>query len=339
MSEFIKAKIILDSVSAVTGSRLTTFEIEYPRIIHSELMTHRMLSRNAASSRAIPFDKMLQQLNGIPSRFGQANKGMQDKGEDFNALVSVKTYSEVTDGGYFSIPLYCNDIEQIYPEDAWEEAKENAVQISKAFKEAGYHKQVYNRLTEPFQIMKTVVSATEWNNFFWLRCDEAADPTIAELAFKMKEVYDANVPQVLQAGEWHLPYVYKDINKWHELAYYLDEAKSRELEITLEEAIKVSCARTCAVSFRNVDYGLEKSEEVYQKLISDSKIHGSALEHAAKVMAKHSPFDVNHPTESHTWEKGISHVDRHGNLWSGNFKGFLQHRKTIEGENHDNPSS
>lgn len=334
MNEFIKAKIILDSVSAVTGSRLTTFEIEYPRIVHSELMTHRMLSRNAASSRAIPFDKMLQQLNGIPSRFGQANKGMQDKGENYNSIVFG--WPQEYEGNVGS-PAW-------YAEQAWEEAKQHAIFYSKAFHEAGYHKQIVNRLTETFQIMKTVVSATEWNNFFWLRCDEAADPTIAELAFKMKEVYDNNVPQVLQAGEWHLPYVYKDINKWHELAYYLDEAKSRELEITLEEAIKVSCARTCAVSFRNVDYGLEKSEEVYQKLISDSKIHGSALEHAAKVMdSEEYGADgeniKNVPNCPETWEKGISHVDRDGNLWSGNFKGFIQHRKTIEGENHDNPSS
>ena len=82
----ISAKIILDSVSAVTGERMVTMEIEYPRIILSELNTHRMLSKNSASSRAIPFDKMVENLKGIPVRFGQANKGMQDKGVDYKGL-------------------------------------------------------------------------------------------------------------------------------------------------------------------------------------------------------------------------------------------------------------
>ena len=77
----IVARVVCDSISH-DGVRLTTFECEYPRIIHSELMAHRMLSRNAASSRAIPFEKMLQQLDGKPVRFGAANKGMQDTGEE-----------------------------------------------------------------------------------------------------------------------------------------------------------------------------------------------------------------------------------------------------------------
>ena len=324
----ISAKIILDSVSAVTGDRMVTMEIEYPRIILSELNTHRMLSKNSASSRAIPFDKMVENLKGIPVRFGQANKGMQDKGEDFKA--SVK-------GSWGQIG--------VDPEVAWEDYKNQAVQASKAFKEAGYHKQVYNRLTECFQMMKTVISGTEWANFFWLRCDEAADPSLQELANCMKKAYDMSTPQVLQAGEYHLPYVdtdFVEINGVRKQLFFLTNDGSYNLSdnISLEDAIKVSCARACAVSFRNTDYGLEKSKEVYERLISDSKIHGSALEHAAQVMEDswedyNDGYPLNMPDCPDTWQEGISHVDRYGNLWSGNIRGFIQFRKTVEGENHE----
>lgn len=325
----ISAKIVLDSVSAVTGDRLTTMEITYPRFILAEFNTHRMFSRNSASSRAIPFAKMQENLTAMPVRFGQANKGMQDKGEDFAA--------EIHDPQHYGGTFYDS------PEGTWESAKHYAMYFAESFYDAGYHKQVYNRLTEPFQMMKTVVSATEWANFFWLRDDDAADPSIAELARCMKQAYGQSEPQVLQAGEWHLPYI--DLTRaLDDNSLYYKNSKDEWEFITEEDAIKVSCARACAVSFRNVDYGLEKSREVYERLISDSKIHGSALEHSAKAM-KPTREDYSHGYDCETylvnisdypksWEDGISHTDRQGNLWSGNYRGFIQHRKTIKSENH-----
>ena len=339
----IKATVVLDSISP-EGNRLITFEIEYPRIVLSELNTHRMLSKNSASSRAIPFEKMLQSLKGAPVRFGQANKGMQDKGEDYNELIYTPCYEQQGYGeDAFWIPVQgvTNNI------GAWNSAKCVAVDHAKGFYDAGYHKQVYNRLLEPFQMMKTVISGTEWANFFWLRDDDAADPTLRELARCMKEAYNKSIPQKLRHGEWHLPYVYyAEDDLGNDLMYFIgDVGQDSFTWLSLEDAIEVSCARACAVSFRNVDYGLEKCKEVYQRLISDSKIHGSALEHTAKVMkkSKHEYGDssndvhsgVNHPETPWTWENGVSHVDRDYNLWSGNFKGFIQHRKTIEGENHE----
>lgn len=322
----IKAKVICDSVNE-QGNRLTTFELEYPRIIHSEFMTHRMISRNAASSRAIPFDKMLQQLEGIPSRFGAAQKGMQDNGEEYTALIN--------NGGSLDLP-----------KEVWSQAKQSAVYFSKAFKEAGYHKQVFNRLTEPFQMIKVVASATEWDNFFWLRDDVMADPTIAELARKMKEAYEASTPQLLKAGELHLPYVDK-------FTYYTNPSSESDfsfcifedgkcIPISTEQAIKVSAARCAAVSFRNEDYGLEKSEEVYARLVGDERKHSSALEHQATPIAKtvenigtHMKQSdwVNVKSDPPSWQKGISHIDRKKRFWSGNFCGWIQHRKTIDGEN------
>lgn len=322
----ISAKIVLDSVSAVTGSRLTTMEITYPRFILAEFNTHRMFSRNSASSRAIPFAKMQENLTAVPVRFGQANKGMQDRGEEY--VAGVFGWEEIDGCSFLS------------PQKAWEEAQYHAFYYSKAFYESGYHKQVYNRLTEPFQMMKTVVSATEWSNFFWLRDDEAADPSIAELARCMKQAYEQSVPQVLQAGEWHLPYVQAHYFEDDGQRFTVEDSEGQGYFVTLEDAIKVSCARACAVSFRNTDYGLEKSKEVYERLISDSKIHGSALEHSAKVMTQTKNMTCCDGScygwGTYEWEDGVSHMDAEGNLWSANFKGFIQHRKTIKGENYDN---
>lgn len=300
----VKATVICDSINE-NGNRLTTFELEYPRIIHSEMLTHRQLSRNAASSRAIPFDKMLQQLDGIPSRFGAAQKGMQDSGEEH--------------------------VTYIDPRAIWNHAKHSAIDYSCALKEAGYHKQIYNRLTEPFQMIKVVASATEWSNFFWLRDDVMADPTIAELARKMKLAYDQSVPQLLKAGEWHLPYVQSQYFEDDGQRFIVEDSEGQGYFVTTEQAIKVSAARCAAVSYRNEDYTLEKCLQLYERLVGDDRKHSSALEHQATPMKYQGSYTDGSVDES-MWEEGVSHSDRKGNLWSGNFKGFIQHRKTIQGE-------
>lgn len=327
----ISATVVCHSITE-SGIHLLTFETEKPRIILAEENTHRGLSKNSASSRAIPFAKMKEQLRGRPVRFGQANAGMQDKGEDYEALIEGERV--IGDG--------CNNAtEALWPEEAWERAREDALKWSERFYKAGYHKQVYNRLTEAFQMMKTVVSGTEWANFFWLRDDGAADPTIAELARVMNEARNQSVPMVLKAGEWHLPYVerYRDADG---VLHYGDwvqglTANDREWrDYDLEDAIKISAARSAAVSFRNVDYGLEKSREVHERLVGDERKHASALEHQAtpiKDQDLYSDVLVNIPECPSTWEEGISHMDRDCNLWSGNFKGWIQYRKLIAGEN------
>lgn len=320
----IKATIICDSISEA-GVRITTMELEYPRIIHSEFMTHRMFSRNAASSRAIPFEKMLKQLDGIPSRFGAANAGMQDKGIDHDAPV-LDRYGDEFDVRYW-----------------WELSKDEAVEAAEAMYEAGFHKQVYNRLLEPFQMIKVVVTATEWDNFFWLRDDKMADPTLQELAGKMRVAYNESTPELLKAGEYHLPYVFIGSSKYGDRAYYPDETLERYSQLFTEDAIKVSAARCAAVSYRNEDYGLEKCLQLYDRLVGDERKHSSALEHQATPMKseaarlgtqmKRSDW-MNIPSDPSSWEQGISHSDRNRNLWSGNFKGWIQHRKTIVGENY-----
>lgn len=320
----IVAKVLADSVNQ-QGNRLITYELIYPRIIHSELLTHKMLCSNSASSRAIPFAKMAEQLTGELVRFGQANPGMQDKGEDFEAYVGYG----LPFGGWYNVT----------PDVAWAAAKEDAIKHSEAFFKAGYHKQVYNRLIEPFQMMKTVISGTEWENFFWLRNHSAADPTLHELARCMYKAREKSVPQILKAGDWHLPYISGKIvdEEGKTVAYAMD--KGSATYTSLEEAIKVSCARTAAVSFRNEDYGLEKCLEVYDKLINSNRVHASATQHCAtpiqdKLMCKAVEHCLNYPTYPETWESGVSHVDREGNLWSAQYKGFIMYRKLIPNENY-----
>ena len=309
----IKATTLLDSVST-SDERLTTFVVEYPRLVLAELNTHRMLSRNSASSRAIPFDKMTTQLTARPVRFGEANPGMQDKGEEYNQPVFYEDADE-----YFS------------PEDYWEIAKNSAQKMARGYYRAGFAKQVYNRLTEPFQMIKTVISGTEWANFFWLRYHESADPTFAELARCMYEALMASTPQQLMPGEWHLPYVTSRRNGNGKLEYWLDS----ETQLCEDDALKVSAARCAAVSYRNTDYGLEKCRQVHDKLVGDDRKHGSAMEHQAKAMTGlNAGGEITLVTNPKTWEPGITHMDSEFNLWSGNFKGWIQYRKLIPGENY-----
>lgn len=327
----IRATVLADSISEA-GVRFTTFEVEYPRIVHAELMTHRVFSRNAASSRAIPFAKMLKQLTGRPVRFGKNVSGMQDDGEH-TAIVLGKPQEYEGNSGAPALT----------PEEAWEAAKEDAVFWASAFADAGYHKQITGRLTESHQMMKTIISATEWGNWNWLRDDGAADPTIAELARVMKEAHVGSSPVLLKAGEYHLPYVDWFRGSGGEQVFFIEvdggDCGSRTY-LTLEEAIKVSCARCASVSYRNEGYGLEKSIELYDRLVGSDKKHASALEHCATPMKP--PYIavgfkdcINLNPWPPTWEPGVTHADRKGHLWSGNLKEWIQHRKLIPGENYE----
>jgi hypothetical protein len=354
----IKATILADSISEM-GVRFLTYEIEYPRLILAELNTHKMLSKNSFSSRAVPFNKMVQQLNGRPVRFGANQGGMQDKGEDFDAMVIIPEYLYDALAQYLLQELdgmlTVEDLKEISGDGtaqmtafgAWNFHRFLSVGIAGALNDAKYHKQVFNRLTEAHQMMKTVISGTELENFFWLRDHGAADPSLHELARVMNEARKASTPELLKAGEWHLPYLDWFRGDKEEQMFFLPSENADDVGditiLTLEEAIKVSCARCAAVSYRNEGYGLEKSLEVYDRLVGDEKKHASAFEHCATPIRKHgyyqssirpSKYEQNHPWVPYTWEEGITHVTRDGNLWSGNLKGWRQYRKLIPGENY-----
>ena len=153
----ISAEIIQDSIHK--GNRITTFELEYPRFIHGEFMTHRQFSRNAASSRAIPVEKMHKHISenmAMPIHWGINEPGM-------------KATTELT-GRELSDAI-----------NNWQVACDMAIHNSRMLLLSRLHKQVANRVTEPFQMMKTVVTATEWNNWYWLRNHTDAQPEICLL--------------------------------------------------------------------------------------------------------------------------------------------------------------
>lgn len=325
MSNLISVKIVADSISP-SGIRMITFELEYPRIIHSELMTHRLLSRNAMSSRAIPIKKMIEQVQqnpAMPVKFGKNQPGMQDAGE----------HSVQLGDGYSA-------------EEWWKLAGLSAARFAAEFADAGYHKQIANRLLEPYQRMKTVVTATDWNNFFWLRVDPDADPTIYELAKEMKEASDNSIPDPLEPGQWHTPYVdhvygFEDIDD-KECAVFegycvLDE-ENKPVMLTLEEALAISASCCAQVSYRVLNTSKEKALDIYEKLVSGNKVHASPFEHQATPMAEYREIEnsdyltighINFPRDPSSWEEGITHADRQGQLWSGNLRGWRQHRQLV----------
>lgn len=179
-----KASILSDSISP-TEVRLTTFEVTLPRIMLSEFNTHRIFSRNSASSRAIPVKKSIEMVREdpfIPESFVQNQPGMQG-----------------------NMPLESNDAERA--KKVWHQALEDALFHGSRLEHLGVHKALANRILEPFKWQTIIVTATEWSNFFALRTDKNAQPEIRKAAEMMQELYRENEPYSVPYGHWHLPLV------------------------------------------------------------------------------------------------------------------------------------
>ena len=286
----ITAKVIQDSIN--DDNRLTTLELEYPRFIHGELMTHRTFSRNAASSRAIPIEKMIEQVTNnpaMPVHWGANKTGMQADEEVSYILCGV-------DKG----------IERAKFE--WDIAARSAVRSAINLNNIGLHKQIVNRVLEPFQMMKTIISATEFDNFFSLRCHKDAQPEIQVLANVMKSAMETSVDEgcvlPLSMDEWHVPYVrrvvHHNVNGRIVMKYFLIGTNT---QLTLLEALKVSASCCAQVSYRVLDDSLIKAINIYGKLVDSKPVHASPFEHQATP-------DCNDSYQS-------------------NFKGWAQHRSMI----------
>ena len=319
----ITAKVICDFVSE-QGVRLTTFEIEYPRIVMSEFNTHRSVSKNSSSSRAIPVSKMLEHTKNInlkPAYFGSKKSGMQAGKElDGDDLINAKLF--------------------------WEAALFDAVTWATELDELGVAKEVCNRLVEPFQLVKVVCTATDWDNFFNLRLHPDADPNICMLAYKMYKAMQESKPIELKVGEWHLPYVdkydipitysdqggYEYETGYHTFYYNSEVGHTCEQVLTLEQAIKLSAASCASVSYRTEGMTLEKAEKIFDMLIKAEVVHSSPFEHlATPVKPKFNELGkvrVN-CSEPQSWEDGVTHMNKQGELCSGNLRGWVQYRHTL----------
>lgn len=299
----ISVKVIEHSVALETGVELITIEMRYPRFIHAEMMTHRVFSRNASSSRAIPTKRMhdtVRQDLALPERWVMNEPGMQ---------------------GYVDAPP---DLVR-QAEAIMSAASQSAIRYAEQLDKLGFHKQHVNRITEPYQHIRTVWSSTQWENFFALRVHPAAEPTMQVLAAKVKEAAEESTPYAMQRGMWHLPYITAD-----DLDRLLDYAEKMESNNWFPPhsgkralfrylTIAVSAARCARVSYRNFEgkeTTLEEDLALFQKIIVDQPVHASPVEHQATPDWK-----------SFVTDKWVN-PKKHGNLI-----GWQQARKFVPNEN------
>lgn len=343
----IEAKVVLDSL-APNGTRLTTFELTYPRFIHAELMTHRVFSRNAASSRAIPTLKKIERIRADmaePSEWGVNQKGMQAAG-----------------------PL--SDVDSAHAKLIWEVAGKAALDCAERLDKLNVHKQVANRVTECFDHITVVLSTTKLSNHFKLRLEKdpvtgrpLPDPTYFELATKWKAALDGSDPHRVLPGEWHLPYVSMDYDDGGRILYNMDDGQllttylegqkldSQDPALRLKVLKMVSAARCARVSYMRQGQGdIAENKVLHDRLTKGG--HWAPLEHVATPMSgwEFSSFHGNY--DSCAWcgagQKGNKSVlmdhrhggpkinicmkCAHGHIHSGNFHGWHQYRKEFAGE-------
>lgn len=245
------AEVLLDSVNPA-GQRLTTFVLRFPRFVLPEFNTHRMFSRNASSSRAIPTAKLMQQLVDdpvIPVEWGRNQSGMQAR-EVLDAAGAAAAEAE------------------------WLKARDTALAHAEQLRATGVHKQIVNRLLEPWMWASVIVSSTTYDNFFTLRCHPDAQPEIKRLADLMRVAYQASAPELRMPGEWHLPFVGLD-----------------DRDLSIEEQKQVSVARCARVSYLTHvgTRDIEADKVLHQRLLDAG--HWSPFEHVAVAASDASRFN------------------------------------------------
>lgn len=341
-----KAKVILDSISPF-DQRLITVEVTYPRFIHGEIMTHRDRERNAASSRAIPWMswrpkfametqaeyaankaaggvEMLSEkcMKGmilrnpvIPLKWGMEQKGMQKGDEIPPHLANLATKLWLMGRDYMvDITDMIHNIGDTYEriekgELKWFGFHPKNEEQNQDWKDVRVHKSLCNRLTEPWMWITTVMTATEWNNFFRLRCHPAAEQHFFHVASMIREEIRKSKPKRLNFGEWHLPYVQPE--ETQDIHTYADVMGKTYWEV----AKPISVGRCARVSYLTHDGRRDFNDDIklFQTLLKPPGDPDEDLMHA-------SPFGhVAEPT------------DRHHR--SGPFIGWKQFRKEFPNEN------
>lgn len=264
MKFYPTAKVIADSVSP-TGDRVTTIEVTTHRFILAEFNTHRAFSRNSASSRAIPYQKMRAkalETPALPLSWPAEQKGMQ--------------------GGEEAFPEAQREFEAV-----WLTARDKAVQVADQLHEMGLHKSVINRILEPFLPHTIIVSATDWQGFWDQRCHPDAQPEIRVAAEVMRDAYNASTPLELEWGDWHLPYISDEERGEFPLKTRgLDTGVYEGLKLLhINPLLKISAARCARVSYLTHDgkRDVYKDIELFERLHTHTPPHASPLEHVARA--------------------------------------------------------
>ena len=300
-------KVLADS-SSPSGHRLTTVETTFPRFVLAEFNTHRVFSRNSASSRAIPIAKQIRRVlvePYVPIEFGSNQPGMQ-AGPPLTGDAQVAAEREwlrARDAAVRHVLALMTSPEEAADERDLLTCFERADAIRR---EEGpqktwlnVHKQVANRLLEPFMWHTVIVTATDWDNFWNLRCHADAQPEIRRIAEMMRAEIQASQPADLDRDEWHLPLV---------------RPEDRKEVDSIENLVKISAGRCARVSYltHTGKRDLAADIDLHDRLLSSG--HMSPMEHPARPLSR---FELN------------------AGEWSGNCRGWRSHRKLIPGE--ENP--
>lgn len=311
----ITATTILRSRNAADPEKvLSTLLLRYPRFIHAEVMTHRVFSRNAASSRAIPFEKQVAAMlddPAFPVHWGKNQKGM-------------RADEEIPDDHIVK--------------GLWRQAMVQAVASARILHDQGLHKALVNRIIEPFTHMVCLVSATEWDNFLELRDHPDAEPHIQMLAREVRKcLEDESAIHTLQPGEWHLPFVgHSDMIPAADAAIakvIADNPDLRDLANASSEPeyqrslIKLSVARCASTSYKTVDgfdMTLERAIALHDKLVASRPIHASPAEHVAQADDLHDTVVYDDAGNFVGPDVEWGHPEQHGN-----FVGFRQYRHML----------
>jgi hypothetical protein len=291
----IYAKPLKDSI-ATNGKRLTSFEIQLPKVLIAENNTHRATSKNFMSSRAIPNGKFTEIESFEPQYYGKNIAGMQSSGELVDDVEAVRAVWDDIIG-------YC---------------KVGSERLSAL----GLHKQWTNRPNDWHVMAKGVLTATDWDNLLWLRNDDSAQPEYHELARLIQEHFDNSEPEPLKTGEWHLPFI-STVRDRYGVLQYLDSSGGL---LSLVEAQQISASCCAQVSYRKLNDTKEEAIRIYEKLFSGTKLHMSPCEHQGTPICAPVADSQWFPE---TWQDGVTHVRKDGRLCSGNFVGWVQYRQTL----------
>ncbi|MBD9511537.1 FAD-dependent thymidylate synthase [Ensifer sp. ENS10] len=318
------AKVILASKAAnSTALPLITMHLHYPDIIHGEVMTHRVFSRNARSMRAVPVATMVKEVREdpfVPWHWGKNQRGMQAD-EECNELIRLSSG------------------ESLDREEAWRMAANSAADWAERYADSHYHKQIANRIIAPYTWKHTMISSTSWANFLHLRDHEDAEPHFHDLAVLVREAL-ANVQyQVLMQGQWHTPYVTQEDGSWAAIHEYLvRQGIKPSWEAGLEIGKKLSVARSARISYApfDGDASIERELERYDLLVGSSPLHASPTEHQATpdslstYRTQVKTFEAGDLSQWETVKSGneFNNPELAGNLGPG----WIQFRKTLAGE-------
>ena len=286
------AKILADSISK-DGVRLSTLEVTFPRVILPEFNTHRVFSRNSCSSRAIPISKIIEMVRNnpyIPYHWGKNQSGMQAHEEIADELKPIAIAE-------------------------WLKERDRAVEAALRFESIGVHKQITNRLLEPFMWQTVIVSSTEWDNFFKQRRspdgpfspNHPAAPDIQRISWLIKEALDNSCPVKKDYGEWHLPLL-PDVQ---EIIKHYDKNDYGYMQDILKKISTGRCARVSYLTHAG-KRDLKADIELHDRMLASG--HWSPFEHIAR------PLDHGETDKFP------------GDVFVGNFRGWVQYRKEFPQE-------